>query len=114
MCLSWRDAAATILTAGAVFVAFAAIWEWDIPVLNNPRWAAVILIAIGIALCVVGNTSSNPDFSNPYVMIMAVLGGGVILLALLALIMGTAIYVGLTAAVIFLMWLVSTIRHIFS
>lgn len=113
MSLTWRDAVTTLLMVGAAFVAVAAMREWSVPIVGNPRWAALILIAIGLALCVVGNTSPNPDFSNPYVMVMAILGGGVILLALLALIMGAAIYVGLTAALIFLMWLASTIRHIF-
>jgi hypothetical protein len=114
MSLTWRDAVTTIVAAGALVVAIAVIRNWNVPIISNPRWAAFILIAIGIALCIVGNVSGQPDFADPYVMIMAVLGGGIILLAALALIMGTAVYVGLAAGVLLLMWLVSTIRHIFS
>lgn len=114
MSLTWRDAVTTIIAAGAVTIAIAAVKEWNIPIIGNPRWAALILIALGIALCIIGNTSSQADMSNPYVMIMAILGGGVILLAVLGLIVGAAIYAGVTAALIVLMWLVSTIRHLIS
>jgi len=114
MSLTWRDLVTTVITGGAVVIAIAAIKEWNVPFIGNPRWAALILIAFGIALCIIGNGSSQADMANPYVMLMAVLGGGVILLAVLGLIVGAAMYVGVTAALLVLMWLVSTVRHIIS
>lgn len=114
MSLTWRDAVTTIIAAGAVIIAVAAMREWNVPIIGNPRWAALVLIVLGIALCIIGNTATQTNTSNPYVMLMAILGGGVILLAVLALIIGTAIYVGITAVLIGLMWLVSTIRHLIS
>lgn len=110
MNLTWRDAITTILVVTAVIIAVAAVREWNVPLIGNARWAALLLIVIGILMCIAGSSVAQ-DFSNPYVALMGVLAGGVVLLAIIALIVGAAVYVGLAAALMVVMWLVSAIRH---
>jgi hypothetical protein len=105
MTLTRRDVVATGLTGLAVFVFLATHEAWNVPLVGDShRWAAAVIMALGIGACSVGATRVNST-------LFGVLGGAAFVFGLLALITGSGTPLSLLVADMVLMWALTTFRH---
>lgn len=108
MSLSWKDAATTILTAGVVTLAFAAVQEWLS--FLSVRWTVVGMLVLGIGACAVGAYSTNtaPAYYSLVTGVLVAVAG---LCVLLGLIFGAKGYAVALASAIVVLWFIATVRH---
>jgi hypothetical protein len=111
MRLTWRDGITTLLAGlvAVIYVAFA--YGWAIPVVDDPRGATLLLGAIGLSMCIVGGSGSTIASGNVWIAPLGVLGVASLALVIAGLITGWEAAVPLLAAIIGLMWAVSTAHH---
>jgi hypothetical protein len=112
MRLTWRDGATTILAGVTVAVAIAVTQGWDWPLLGSVTAGVVVLGAVGLAMCILGGTSTTEwSTNNTFTVVMAVLGVVSLALIVIGLITGSeAVFVAL-AVVTIVMWMASTTAH---
>lgn len=112
MQLTWRDAAATALTAIIVALYVAYLAGVEIATFTSVRAIAAAGLVLGLASCVVGAAPPNPGESKPTgYRWMAALGVAALLAGLLALISGLQAALAVQVAAIVLLWLFATLRH---
>ena len=105
MTLTRKDAVATGLTGLAVFVFLATHEAWNVPLVgDSPRWAAAVILGLGIAACSVGAEQVNSAM-------FGVLGGAAFIFGVLALITGSLTPLSLLVADMVVMWALTTFRH---
>lgn len=111
MRLTWRDAVATVLTAGAttLYIGQAADASWA--PLSGVRATALAVLVLGLGACAIGGAEASRDsevMSGP----MPFLGSltGVLLVG--AAVSGWAAPLGIAVGVTCLLWLVTTVRHL--
>ena len=105
MTLTRKDAVATGFTAVAVFVFLATHEAWNVPLVGDShRWAAAVIMALGIGACCVGAKRTASA-------LFGVLGGAAFVFAVLALLTGSLTPVSLLVADIVVMWALTTFRH---
>ena len=97
MSLTWKDAAATVLTAGIVVTWLA---------VDGNRWAAAIVFALGALSCSLGTAAKGRMWRLP-----AFLGVAALVLAVVALATGSWLALSLLALADVLLWAVTTLRH---
>lgn len=111
MKLTWKDALATIVTAGIGFIAWASVRGWDIAIINNHRLAIVAMGALGLGICAFASSPDAVTKKGTYSIFMSALGG----LALVAVIAGAAsgshVFLWSMAIITVLLWAVTTVRH---
>lgn len=110
MSLTWKDVITTLLAMGVVGIAITLIRGWDIPVIGNARLASLTLLIVGVAMCVLGAVPGQ-DLPAWYSGTMGVLAGLSVLLSVLGLIFGMAVYPAIAAIIILVMWVAATVRH---
>jgi hypothetical protein len=114
MRLNWRDGITTLL-AGLVAIIYVAFTEgWAIPVVDDARGATLLLGVVGLSMCVVGGSASTIASANVWTAPLGILGVASLALVVAGLITGWVVAVPLLAAVIALMWAISTARHAFA
>jgi hypothetical protein len=100
MTLTRKDAVATGLTGLAVFVFLATHEAWNVPLVGDShRWAAAVIMTLGIATCSVGANR------------VAVLGGAAFVFGVLALVTSSLTLLSLLVADMVMMWALTTFRH---
>ena len=105
MTLTRKDAVATGLTGLAVFVFLATHEAWNVPLVGDSyRWAAAVIMALGLAACSVGAKRVNSA-------LFAILGGAAFVFGVLALITGSLTPLSLLVADMVVMWALTTLRH---
>jgi membrane-bound ClpP family serine protease len=105
MTLTRKDAVATGLTGLAVFVFLATHEGWNVPLVGDShRWAAAVVMVLGIAACSVG--AKRIDSA-----LFGVLGAAAFVFAVLALISGSLTPLSLLVADMVVMWALTTLRH---
>ena len=105
MTLTRKDAVATGLTGLAVFVFLATHQAWNVPLVGDShRWAAAVIMALGIGACSVGATRVNSA-------LFGVLGGAAFVFGVLALVTGSLTPLSLLVADMVVMWALTTFRH---
>lgn len=113
MSLTWKDAATTLLAIGVILLTLSAAYNWHIPVISNYRVAALLIIVAGITMCVLaGLTTTEPP--GVYAIIMASIGGFILLAGLFGLIFDKAAFVLMAGIAAAAMWFVATVRHVMS
>lgn len=110
MALGGRDLIATVLAAGSGWIAYVQGKGLDTAVLSSPRWAAVLLLIIGIGMCISG-TDATLTQTSPWYKTLAALGGICALLALAGVITGNKTVVEVAAIALVIMWALTTGRH---
>ncbi len=107
MDMSRRDLVATLLTALAVLV-FAAVHEgWGVPLVGSSvRWAAGVVLVLGIATCAQG--SPGRDAGSQWLGVIGVIA---LVLALVALVTASLTVLSLLVLAFVALWAVSTWRH---
>jgi hypothetical protein len=114
MRLTWRDGITTLLAALVAVIYVAFTYGWAIPVVDDARGATLLLGAIGLSMCIVGGSGSTIVSNNTWIAPLGVLGVASFSLVIAGLITGWEGAVPLLAAIIGLMWAVSTARHAFA
>lgn len=109
MKLSWKDAVTTLLAVATAGLGYARLHGWQ-SWLTGPRWGVLTLGAIGLAMCIVG--SQNVQAGGFWLMSLSVLGGLSLVLLLVGLITGHAIFFYALALDVLALWLFSTLRHV--
>jgi hypothetical protein len=105
MTLTHKDAVATGLTGLAVLAYLATHEGWNIPpVGDSHRWAAAVIMALGIMACSVGARRVNSA-------LFGLLGGAAFVLGVLALVTGSLTLLSLLVADMVVMWALTTWRH---
>ena len=105
MTLTRKDAAATGLT-GLAALAFLAIHEsWNVPLVGDShRWAAAVIMALGIGACSVGAKRVDS-------VLFGILGFAAFVFGVLALVTGSLTPLSLLVADMVVMWALTTLRH---
>jgi hypothetical protein len=89
----------------AVFVVLATHEAWNVPLVGDShRWAAAVVMALGIAACSVGAKRFNSA-------LFGVLGAAAFVFGMLALITGSLTPLSLPVADMVVMWALTTFRH---
>jgi hypothetical protein len=105
MTLTPKDAVATGLTGLAMLAFLATLGGWNVPLVGDShRWAAVVIMALGIGACSVGARRVNSP-------LFGVLGGAAFALGVLALLTGSLTPLSLLVADMVVMWALTTLRH---
>lgn len=105
MTLTRKDAAATGLTGLAVLAYLATHEGWNVPLIGDSRrWAAVVILALGVATCSVGARRVNSA-------LFGVLGGAAFVFGVLAIVTGSLTPLSLLVADMIVMWALTTFRH---
>jgi membrane-bound ClpP family serine protease len=96
---------ATGLTGPAVFVFLATHEAWNVPLVGESnRWAAAVIMALGIGACSVG--ARRVDSA-----LFGVLGAAAFVFGVLALVIGSLTPLSLVVTDIVVMWALTTFRH---
>ena len=105
MTLTRKDAVATGLTGLAVFVFLATHEALNVPLVGEShRWAAAVIMALGIGACSVG--AKRVDSA-----LFGVLGAAAFVFGVLALVTGSLTPLSLLVADMVVMWALTTFRH---
>jgi hypothetical protein len=105
MTLTRSDAVATGLTGLAVFTFLATHEGWNVPVVGDShRWAAAVIMALGIGACSVGAKRVNSA-------LFGTLGSAAFVFGVLALITGSLTPLSLLVVDMVVMWAITTFRH---
>jgi hypothetical protein len=105
MTLTRKDAVATSLTGLAVFAYLATHEGWNVPLVGDShRWAAAVIMALGIGACSVGAARVNST-------LFGVLGAAAFVFGVLALVTGSLTPLSLLVADMVVMWALTTFRH---
>ncbi|MFN8124601.1 MAG: hypothetical protein U0237_19505 [Thermoleophilia bacterium] len=104
-----RDVAATALTATAVLVLAATREGWDVPLVGDShRWAAVVILVLGVAACSMGRVEGRDDVPA----LFAGLGTVTALLAVWAVAAGSVTALSLMVTGFVLLWAAAMVRHV--
>lgn len=105
MTLTRKDAVATGFTGLAVLAFVATHEAWNVPLVGDShRWAAAVIMALGIGACSVGAMRTNSA-------LFGVLGGAAFVFGALALLTGSLTPLLLLVADLVVMWALTTFRH---
>jgi hypothetical protein len=105
MTLKRKDAVATGLTGLAVLAYVATRQAWNVWLIGDShRWAAAVIMGLGIATCSVGARRVNS-------LLFGVLGGAAFVFGVLALLTGSLTPLSLLVADMVVMWALTTFRH---
>jgi hypothetical protein len=107
MTLTRKDLFATVLTV-LVVLTYAATHEgWGVPLVGDShRWAAGVILLLGVATCGQGS-----KVSGPMTTVFASLGALAVALAVLALWTASLTPLSLLVVDIVVLWALSTVRH---
>ena len=111
MSLSWKDAAATFIVVTAAAITYAKVKGWQWPLVGSWRGATLVLLLLGLGACIVIGSGTVP-VKNSWTTAAAALGGLAFVLAILGVITGSKLAFFMHAADIFILWAVTTFRHI--
>lgn len=104
-----RDVAATALTAAAVLVLAATREGWGVPLVgDSPRWAAVVILVLGVAACSMGRIEGRDDLTA----LFAGLGTLTAVLAVWAIVTGSVTVLSLMVTGFALLWAAAMVRHL--
>lgn len=107
MTLTWKDAAATAVTALAVLVFFATHESWNVALVGDShRWAAVVIFLLGAVTCGLGTQTQRTP------MLFWVLGSAALALGFLAVATGSLTPLSLLVVDIVVLGAAATWRHV--
>jgi hypothetical protein len=108
MTITHKDVEATTLTILAVLVYATTHEGWGVALIGGShRWAAGVIMLLGVATCARGTTDRGIATK-----MLAVLGMAALVLGVFALATGSLTPLSLLVADIVLLWALSTLRHV--
>lgn len=109
--LGYRDAVATFIGIAAGIAFWAAYHDWGWPALGSTREGIGVLAALGVAMCAAGANLPAPWVPGPFVTTASILGSASLGVVIAGLISGSDAFLVALAALIGLLWIVTTTRH---
>jgi hypothetical protein len=107
-----RDLEATAVTALVVLVFLASHEGWGVPLVGDShRWAAGVILALGMATCAVGSSSARGLERAPTAL-FGVLGTAALVFGVLALVTGSLTALSFLVLADVLLWAAATARHL--
>lgn len=110
MPLTRRDAVTTVLLVGVVSAFYLYLSETDLALLNDTRGALLFIGAMGLAMCIVGSSSSM--VRSGYTILQSVLGVTALGLIVIGLITAEPLTVTLLTLDITVMWAATLIHRL--
>lgn len=112
MRLTWRDAVATALVIAMGAVVFAVLGEWGWPLLGTVAAGSGVLLAMGLAACIVGGSDMGQfSMHDPILAGSTILGVLAFVLAIAGMITGSETAFVVLALAIGTLWVLATLRH---
>jgi hypothetical protein len=112
----FRDVWATMVTAAGLAVGLSVIQGWNWPVVgDSARWGIVAVGAVSLVACSSSGWATDTARGwkrDPLIVAAIVLGTLTLLVGLAGLVVGTQPYLVWMMAGTVLLWVVSTLRHI--
>jgi hypothetical protein len=115
MRLTWKDGAATVVTAAVVGLYVAFLAGADLPLVSGPRALGTVVLALGMVGCALGSPDTSVAKGRSFTAWTATLSGiGVVALvaALFVLITGSEAVLAVLVGSVVALWLLATVRHI--
>lgn len=110
MALSLKDLYTTLLATGVIGYIYAVMQQLHVPFVSNYRIGILLLAFAGILMCATG---ADPTLTGGWKTVAGGLGMLAFVLTIAGLILGTQTALYALAAVIILLWALSTARHLF-
>ncbi len=111
MLITWKDALATTMVGTSGIIVYAKVKGFSWPLLGSWRSAALVLLIIGLATCIIVGSGLTP-VKNGWTTSATVLGVTAFIFAIAGIIFNSKLaFLGL-AADIFALWLLTTIHHL--
>ena len=112
MQLTWRDAVATALVIAMGAVVFAVLGEWGWPLLGTVAAGSGVLLAMGLAACIVGGSDMGQfSMHDPMLADSTILGVLAFVLSIAGMITGSETLFVVFAVTVGVLWLIATLRH---
>ncbi len=112
MRLTWRDAVATLLTAGGVAIYAAYTLGAELPLLVSPRAVAAAVLAFGFLACNVGAPAAFRAGSHRWILVVgSTLGVAILIAGLVALVTGSTLVLAVLVVATVALWTFTTARH---
>ncbi|HKX73481.1 MAG TPA: hypothetical protein VJM32_05680 [Candidatus Saccharimonadales bacterium] len=111
MSTGWKDAVATVLTAGVAIVTYAKLKGFDWPLLSSYRTASVIVLALGLGACIAASWNGTPLKDN-WTVLASILGVLAFGLGMINLITNNQIIFVALAVDIVALWAITTLHHL--
>jgi hypothetical protein len=115
MTLTRKDLFATALTGLAVLAYAAAVGSWDVALVGSGyRWAAAVIVVLGIGACALGSPGKDLGEGTRMdgtTMLLSVAGVAALVFALWAIAAGSSTALTLLIASVVVLWAGSTVRH---
>lgn len=112
MTLTRKDAAATVLTALAVFVFAAAHQSWNVWLIGSSnRWAAGAILLLGMATCTLGSAGQEMG-KDTATKLLSAIGTLALVFAVWAIATGSLTALSLLVVATVGLWAGSTLRHV--
>lgn len=112
MTLTWRDAVATVLTAGGVALYAAYTQGANLPLLASPRAVAAAVLALGFVACNVGApVAFRPGAQRWSTVIGSILGVAILLAGAVAVVTGNTLALAALVGATIVLWAFTTVRH---
>ena len=110
MALTWKDLITTTLAVILAGFSYLVVTGYKLPLISGYRWATLVLLILGIGMCAL--SSAGPGSSGIFITIASGLGVIALILIIAGFIFATKTIFLATAAVIVLLWITATLRHL--
>jgi hypothetical protein len=120
MRLTWRDGVAALFAVVVGLITLAVTQDWGWPLLGSNRAGIIALALVGVPMCLIGGYAfwDSPAFHHPHLILKdpfltaaAALGVVAVTVLVVGLITGTQAPVVALAAVMGLLWILTTTHH---
>ncbi len=110
--MTWKDGLVAAMALAVAGIVWAAVAGNEAAKLGDFRLAILAVGLLGIAMCIAGATV-NPAEGSLYTIIMGALAGIVSIAVIVGMAFGGRLALFTAAIAIGVMWLATTVRHIF-
>src|SRR5690349_13276544 len=105
MRLTWKDAAATAVTAAAVALYVAFLAGADLPLVSGPRALGAAVLGLGMVGCTLGGAGSDANRASGWSKLAAALGIVALAAALIVIVAGSHAALAVLVASTVALWL---------
>lgn len=117
MRLTFKDVFATAFVAIGALAAFSVTAGWSWPLMNGVRMGVIALGVAGLFACSVSGwadevATRKNGWTDPFIVLGSIVGGGTLMIGLIALITDSALWLSLMVAAVIVLWLVTIIHRL--
>lgn len=112
MNLSIKDLVASVLAIISIGFSYLMVTGYKFPLITNYRWATAVLLVVGIAMCALSGWDPS-GAKSWWITLSSVLGALAIILIIAGIVTGAKTIFMLLAGTIVVLWLLTTVHHMF-